>query len=74
VPPLATEGSLVRPTHYRSFLIVGLICNALVRPVDANGIGRGGLDARSGLAWLAVGVPLAWGVWITLQNAVKLFA
>ncbi|WP_454914677.1 OFA family MFS transporter [Xanthobacter sediminis] len=25
------------------------------------------------LAWLAVGVPLAWGVWITLQQAVILF-
>ena len=25
------------------------------------------------LAWLAVGLPLAWGVWITLQKAVILF-
>ncbi|MDQ0503843.1 OFA family MFS transporter [Xanthobacter agilis] len=25
------------------------------------------------VAWLAVGVPLAWGVWITLQKAVILF-
>ena len=24
-------------------------------------------------AWLVVGVPLAWGVWITLQKAVILF-
>jgi MFS family permease len=25
------------------------------------------------LAWLAVGIPLAWGVWMTLQKAVILF-
>jgi hypothetical protein len=24
-------------------------------------------------AWLAVGIPLAWGVWVTLQQAAKLF-
>jgi hypothetical protein len=24
-------------------------------------------------AWLFVAIPLAWGVWVTLQNAVKLF-
>jgi MFS family permease len=82
-----------------SFLVVGFICNALVRPVDkkwlmsdeevgaaqakatsiasrpqgAQGIGLGGLDAKSLLAWLAVGIPIAWGVWITLQSAVKIF-
>jgi hypothetical protein len=24
-------------------------------------------------AWLAVGIPLAWGVWVTLGKAVILF-
>jgi hypothetical protein len=24
-------------------------------------------------AWLAVGIPLAWGVWITLEKALVLF-
>ena len=24
-------------------------------------------------AWLLVGIPLAWGVWKTLLNAIKLF-
>jgi MFS family permease len=37
------------------------------------GIGRGGLDGRAVLAWLAVGIPLAWGVWITLSSAFVLF-
>jgi hypothetical protein len=25
------------------------------------------------LAWLLVGIPLVWGVWNTLLNAMKLF-
>jgi MFS family permease len=37
------------------------------------GIGAGGVDAVSVLAWLAVGIPLAWGIWITLSNALALF-
>jgi hypothetical protein len=42
-------------------------------PSGSFGIGRGGLDVKSGLAWLAVGLPLAWGIWITLANALVLF-
>jgi MFS family permease len=37
------------------------------------GIGRGGLDAQAALFWAFVGIPIAWGVWITLQTAVKIF-
>jgi MFS family permease len=37
------------------------------------GIGFGGLDAKAALFWAFVGVPLAWGVWITLQSAAKIF-
>jgi hypothetical protein len=31
------------------------------------------MKARGIILWLAVGVPLLWGVFKTLQNAVKLF-
>ena len=31
------------------------------------------LNANSMAAWLAVGAPIAWGVWVTLQKAVVLF-
>lgn len=81
-------------------LVLGLICNALVRPLDrkwfmssdelaklqANarsgepashgsyGIGRGGLDAKAALAWAAVGVPILWGVWVTLSKAWVIFS
>ncbi|MCI0465705.1 MAG: OFA family MFS transporter [Beijerinckiaceae bacterium] len=37
------------------------------------GIGRGGIDAKAILAWAAVGIPLSWGVWKTLENAAKIF-
>ena len=37
------------------------------------GIGHGGLDAKAALAWAAVGIPILWGVWMTLQQAVVLF-
>jgi MFS family permease len=36
------------------------------------GIGFGGLDAKAALFWAFVGIPLAWGVWITLQSAAKI--
>ncbi|MDE3174961.1 MAG: OFA family MFS transporter [Pseudomonadota bacterium] len=77
------------------FLVAGLICNALVRPVASKwlmkdeggaraetrggegqsfGIGlSGGFGVGSALAWLAVGLPIAWGVWQTLQSAVRIF-
>ena len=37
------------------------------------GIGRGGLDPRAALFWCFVGIPIAWGVWITLKNAIVIF-
>ena len=37
------------------------------------GIGRGGLSLGTAVAWTAVGIPLAWGVWVTLQKAFVLF-
>lgn len=40
---------------------------------DSHGIGRGGLTAPALLAWLVVGVPIAWGVYMTLKTAAPLF-
>jgi len=37
------------------------------------GIGKGGIDAAAIFAWLAVGIPIAWGVWITLSKAFVIF-
>jgi hypothetical protein len=37
------------------------------------GIGGGRFNLASVLAWSAVGIPLLWGVWITLDKAMVLF-
>jgi MFS family permease len=78
-------------------LVVGLICNALVRPVDARfhmkpdqlGTAQPQVAVQPAqpagtyapttnpmvvaLAWVLVGIPLLWGVYETLLNAMKLF-
>ncbi len=67
---------LVRPLAERWFM----------RPADATagaagasdpsgsfGIGRGGLTPVAVVAWAAVGLPILWGVWITLSKALILF-
>ncbi|MDX2306995.1 MAG: OFA family MFS transporter [Hyphomicrobium sp.] len=38
------------------------------------GIGKGGLDAAAAVFWLFVGIPLAWGVWVTIEKAMAIFA
>jgi hypothetical protein len=82
------------------FLVVGLICNLLIRPVnqkyfmtedelaeerrlahdravaaEVTGAGTAATSSTATvvLAWAAVGIPLAWGVWQTLISAAKLF-
>ena len=42
-------------------------------PSGSFGIGKGGLDGKAALFWAFVCIPLAWGVWITLQSAAKIF-
>jgi MFS family permease len=37
------------------------------------GIGTGGLDVKAALFWAFVGIPLAWGIWKTLESAIKIF-
>jgi MFS family permease len=37
------------------------------------GIGTGGFDGKAMAFWAFVGIPLAWGVWITLKNAIVIF-
>lgn len=80
-------------------LVLGFICNLLVRPVAdkyfmtaeelaaERAYGEKSAPSAAELewaadpstkpmviaAWLAVGLPLAWGVWITLQKTVVLF-
>ena len=39
----------------------------------AFGIGKGGLTPGAALAWACVALPIAWGLWVTLQKALILF-
>jgi MFS family permease len=86
------------------FLVIGFICNLLVKPVDpkyfmsdeelaeekrlaheraaASEAEVAGAQPVSSapskplnvaLAWAAVGIPLAWGIYVTLVNAAKFF-
>ena len=82
-------------------IVLGLICNAMVRPIAdkhfmtdaelaaerklaherASATNGSAVAAGTGttspvvtvLAWAAVGIPLAVGIWITLQKAIVLF-
>lgn len=81
-------------------LVLGFICNMLVRPVadkhfmsdaelaaeralshDKGADGARSLEWKAApgslplvlLAWAVVVVPLAWGVWVTLQKTAVLF-
>jgi MFS family permease len=87
-------------------LVLGLVCNLLVRPVDPKyfmtpeelarekrlahekvasadapalpaadmeRIGSGGNPLIRVLAWTAIGIPLAWGIWVTVEKALVLF-
>jgi MFS family permease len=38
------------------------------------GIGKGGLSPAAILAWVCVGIPIAWGGWLTLSKALILFS
>ncbi len=58
---LAEEKKLADDTHVH----FGKDAQALASEVSHSG--------KVALAWLAVGIPLAWGIWITLQKAVVLF-
>ena len=46
---------------------------ATVGPTGSFGIGTGGLDGKALVAWAVVGIPILWGVWITLQKTFVLF-
>jgi hypothetical protein len=42
-------------------------------PSGSFGIGKGGIDVLAVVFWAFVGIPLAWGVWKTLESAIKIF-
>ena len=52
----------------------GLASTARAESVTSSGIGvTGSLGVGTIVGWLCVGLPIAWGVWQTLQSAIKIF-
>ena len=41
---------------------------------EAGLIGPGRFNAQAALAWSAVGIPLAWGAWVTVSQALVIFS
>ena len=76
--------ALIRPLHQKWFMDekeVEALQAKVKAPVEKAEKARGGapaaepagIDAKVLLAWAAVGIPLAWGIWITVQKALVLF-
>ncbi|MDQ0137403.1 MFS family permease [Neorhizobium galegae] len=72
--------SLVRPLGDKWFMSDQEVASLQAKTAAANagptgsfGIGTGGLDAKAVLAWTVVGIPLLWGVWVTLKSSLVLF-
>jgi len=70
---------LIRPLAARWFMSESEVTElqskgkGAAAPSGSLGIGLGSLTPRVALAWLAVGIPLAWGVWVTISKALVLF-
>jgi MFS family permease len=69
--------ALIRPMNPKWFMKEdpqGVVRQSIPSgPLGTYGIGLGGLDAKALLAWSAVGLPVIWGVYMTLQSAAKIF-
>ena len=71
---------LIKPVDARWYMKESEVAALQAKTGDAGsgsggsfGIDRGGLDGAAIVAWLLVGVPILWGVWITLSKALVLF-
>lgn len=74
---------LVRPVADKFYMTEAQLAEERRRAHEAavatttNGSGHDFSGSRRGLvvaAWIAVGIPLAWGIWITVTKAAKLFS
>jgi len=67
----------VKPLAQRWFMsdeqVAELQPAAHAAPSEAITLGASRASVMLALAWLAVGIPIAWGLWVTLQSALVLF-
>ncbi|HKP23801.1 MAG TPA: OFA family MFS transporter [Dongiaceae bacterium] len=72
---------LVKPLHEKWFMSDAEVAALQAKSAAAAraegtgsfGIGKGGLDGKAVIAWAIVGIPILWGVWVTLQKTAALF-
>lgn len=71
---------LVKPLSDKWFMSDAEVAALQAKSAAANsvetgsfGIDKGGFDAKALLAWAVVGIPLLWGVWVTLKSTLVLF-
>jgi MFS family permease len=72
--------SLVRPLAEKWFMsdeevaaLQAKSAAAQAGPTGSFGIGKGSLDGKAMFSWAAVGIPILWGVWVTLKSTAALF-
>ncbi len=72
--------SLVRPLAEKWFMSDEEVASLQAKTAAANagptgsfGIGKGGFDGKAAIAWAVVGIPLIWGIWVTVKNTAALF-
>jgi len=70
---------LVKPVDPKWYMSEAELAKAQASTVGAGagksgsfGIGTGGLDGKAALFWAFVAIPLAWGVYKTLESAVRI--
>jgi MFS family permease len=67
----------VRPLSQRWFMSDEQVATLQLAPASSHhdhvSLGYSRPGAILALAWLAVGIPIVWGVWVTLQSALVLF-
>ncbi len=69
----AIANMLVRPVAPRWYMPIAGREDSAATTGQASGNGRGGLTLPAIIAWACVGVPLLWGIWVTLGKSIMLF-
>jgi MFS family permease len=78
---------LVKPVDRKHFMTAEQLAATAPKHADSQAVGNrspsgaakatapegGAVNGLIALAWLAVWIPLGWGIWVTLQKAVLLF-
>ena len=70
----AIANMLVRPPSPHWYMPVAGHKDLAIAADGASAIGRCGPALPAIIAWACVGVPLLWGVWVTLGNSIVLFS